>query len=71
MDEWILVQFPQLRAVLLDGTPNGATNKAILVQLGTHVVTLAGVQNYQPPSITCQPVNTTHDKPMILVFTLV
>jgi len=69
MDEWILVQFPESRTVLVDDTPTGVTNKAILVQRGTHVVALGGDQNYSPPSITRQVVNTTKANPMLFVFT--
>ena len=69
MDEWILVQFPESRGVLVDDTPFGQTNQLILVQTGTHTIKLAGAPNYSPPSITRQVVNTTHAKPMVFVFT--
>lgn len=68
MDQWILVQFPHPRGVLIDDTPCGQTNQAILVQLGTHTVKLAGPADYSPLSITRQIVNTTQTKPMVLVF---
>ena len=68
MDEWILVQFPESCGVLVDDTPFGQTNQRILVQTGTHTIKLAA-QNYSPPSITKQVVNTTHAKPMVFVFT--
>ena len=69
MDQWILVQFPELRAVLVDDTPCGQTNQPILVQLGTHTVKLAGNPDYSPPSITRQVFNTTKANPMVFVFT--
>jgi len=69
MDQWILVQFPELRGVLIDDTPCGQTNQPILVQLGTHTVKLDGPANYSPPSITKQVFNTTKAKPMPFVFT--
>jgi hypothetical protein len=69
MDQWILVQFPELRSVLIDDTPCGQTNKPILVQLGTHTVSLEGPADYSPPSITKTVVNTTKTHPMVFVFT--
>lgn len=70
MDEWILVQFPESRVVLVDDTPSGLTNKALLLQRGTHKISLGGVQsNYSPPSITKLVVNTSLANPMIFVFT--
>jgi len=69
MDQWILVQFPELRGVLIDDTPCGQTNQPILVQLGTHTVKLDGPADYSPPSITKQVFNTTKAKPMPFVFT--
>ena len=69
MDEWIFVQFPESRTVLVDDTPCGVTNKAVLVQRGTHTVKLDGDQNYSPASLTKQVVNTTRANPMVFVFT--
>lgn len=71
MDEWILVQFSGTRGVLVDGTISGPTNKAFLVQRGTHVISLDGDPDYTPPSIKRQVVNTTKAKPMIFVFTMI
>jgi hypothetical protein len=70
MDEWILVEFPEIRTVLVDGTPCGQTNKPTLVQRGTHAISLDGTQNFTPPSITKLVVNTTKAKPMVFVFTI-
>ncbi len=70
MDEWILVQFPESATVLVDDTPCGLTNKPLLVQRGTHKISLGGIQSsFSPPSITKLVVNTTHANPMIFVFT--
>jgi hypothetical protein len=69
MDEWILVQFPEVRGVLIDDTPCGETNRPILVQLGTHTISLDGPSDYSPASITKQVINTTKKHPMRFVFT--
>jgi hypothetical protein len=68
MDQWILVQFRELRGVLIDDTPCGQTNQPIMVQLGTHTVKLDGPADYLPESITKQVYNTTKTKPMLFAF---
>ena len=70
MDQWIEVTFPEDRDVLIDDALCGKTNKPILVQLGSHVVTLAGDHNYLTPNMPVQVFNTTKQTPMILVFTI-
>lgn len=70
MDEWILVDFPELRAVLVDETQSGATNKPMLVQRGHHIIGLDGDQNYIAPLMPVAVFNTTSQLPMILVFIL-
>jgi len=69
MDEWIEVDFPEARDVLVDGTISGATNQPMLIQRGTHIITLGGAQNYISPLMPVQVFNTTKQKPMVLVFT--
>jgi len=71
MDEWILVQFSEVRDVLIDGTVCGKTNKRFSVQLGTHTITLGGMQNYKPSSFTSQIFGTTPENPKKFTFTLV
>ena len=68
MDEWILVEFSELRDVLIDGTILGSTNTTFRVQLGTHTITLGGVQNYTPASITAQIFGTTQGNPKKFTF---
>ncbi len=70
MDQWILVTFPEVRDVLVDDTVCGTTNKVMMVQLGTHKITLGGAQNYVSPPMPVTVYNTTQQKPMVLVFTL-
>ena len=71
MDEWIQVTFPEVRDVLVDGTICGTTNKPMMVQLGNHIVTLGGDQNYNSPPMPVAVFNTSKQNPMILLFTLV
>jgi len=70
MDQWIVVEFPEGRSVLVDGTICGKTNKPFQVQLGTHTITLSDPQNYTPGEITQLIFNTTEANPMKFVFTL-
>ena len=71
MDQWIEVTFLEECDVLVDGTVCGTTNKAMMVQLGTHTITLGGAQNYNSPPMPVTVFNTSQQQPMILVFTLV
>ena len=70
MDEWILVDFPEVRDVLVDDTICGTTNKPMMVQLGHHTITLGGDQNYISPLMPVAVFNTSKQMPMVLVFTL-
>ena len=70
MAEWIEVDFPEERDVLVDGTICGTTNEPMMVQRGTHIITLGGDQNYLSPLMPVQIFNTTKQMPMVLVFTL-
>ena len=70
MDQWIEVTFPEVRDVLVDDTLCGTTNKPMMVQLGTHTITLGGAQNYISPPMPVTVYNTTKLDPMVLVFTL-
>jgi hypothetical protein len=42
----------------------------MMVQLGTHTITLGGAQNYISPPMPVTVYNTTKLNPMVLVFTL-
>jgi hypothetical protein len=42
----------------------------MMVQLGTHKITLGGAQNYVSPPMPVTVYNTTQQKPMVLAFTL-
>ena len=70
MDEWLEINFPEERDVLVDGTICGTTNKPMLVQRGTHIISLGDPQNYVPDSLQVAIFNTTKQKPMMLVFGL-
>jgi hypothetical protein len=70
MDQWILVTFPEVRDVLVDDTLCGTTNKPMIVQLGTHTITLGGTQNYTSPPMPVQVFNTSRAKPMVLIFAI-
>lgn len=68
MDQWLKVTFPEVRDVLVDGTVCGKTNRVMMVQLGSHTVTLGGDQNYTSPPMPVKVFNSTKKKPVVLVF---
>ncbi|HXJ47832.1 MAG TPA: hypothetical protein VNF91_01570, partial [Candidatus Acidoferrum sp.] len=68
--EFIQVDFPEPRDVLVDGMVLGTTGKALLVPRGTHVVSLGGEQNYSMQVTPISVVNTTFTTPLIITATL-
>jgi hypothetical protein len=70
MAEWLLVKFPDTRGVLVDDTICGSTNAPMMVQLGTHLVTLDGAQDFDPPEPQKVRVfGTSQQAPKTVTFT--
>ncbi len=69
MDEFITVTFDRSRTVVIDGAPNGTTNKTLRVSRGVHRIDLGSNMNYEPsfrrPTVT----GTTKNNPMVVEFT--
>ena len=63
MDGWVLVTFPTIRDVYVDGTRCGETNTAFNAQLGKHTIDLDEPKNYDPAEVEAlidgTPVNPT------------
>ena len=57
--EFVLVTFPTLRAVRLDGAQQGQTGQIIGVQRGTHLFDLGTPQDYTPPLVQTVVANTS------------
>jgi len=66
--EYLLVTFPEQRAVLADGAGVGFTNHILMLPTDEYLITLEG-SGYEPPSQDVALVGTSMVKPMVLVFT--
>ena len=66
--EFVLVTFPTLRAVRMDGAQQGQTGQIIGVQRGTHLFDLGIPQDYAPPRVQAVVANTTQMQPLVIPF---
>jgi len=67
--EYLLVTFPEQRAVLADGNGVGFTNHTLMLPTDEYLITLAGT-GYQPPNQDIALSGTSLVKPMVISFTL-
>jgi hypothetical protein len=67
--EFVIVTFPLVRSVRLDGVRQAQTGQVFGVQRGTHVFDLGNPRNYAPPSVQAQVVNTSETAPLVIGFT--
>jgi hypothetical protein len=66
--EFVLVTFPTLRAVRMDGAQQGQTGQIIGVQRGTHLFDLGSPQDYAPPRVQAVVASTTQMQPLVIPF---
>ena len=66
--EFVLVTFPTLRPVRMDGAQQGQTGQIIGVQRGTHIFDLGRPQDYAPPSVQTIVANTSQMQPLVIPF---
>jgi hypothetical protein len=66
--EHLLVTFPVLRTVLIDGEDGGSTNRVLRVEEGTHTITLGDPRDYKPSSRTVNVKGTSPIKPREVTF---
>ena len=66
--EYLLVNFPEDRAVLADGKGVGFTNHTFMLPTDEYLITLDG-SGYQPPSQDIALSGTSLGKPMVISFT--
>jgi hypothetical protein len=64
--EYIIVAYPTLRDVLVNGQIAGMTNDVLMIQRGRHVFSLGGPQDYRPRTVTKSVENTTPASPLII-----
>ncbi len=67
MDAWIIVTFPSVRDVYVDGVRFGKTNTAFSVQLGTHTVDLDVPRDYTPVQVVAL-IDGTPLNPTVVAF---
>ena len=66
--EYLLVTFPEQRAVLADGNGVGFTNHTLMLPTDEYLITLEGT-GYQPPDQDIALSGTSLVKPMVISFT--
>lgn len=66
--EFLLVTFPEERAVLADDKRVGFTNHTLMLPTGEYVITLEG-SGYRPASRDIALTGTSIPKPMVIAFT--
>ena len=66
--EYLLVTYPEQRAVLADGNGVGFTNHILMLPTDEYLITLGG-GGYQPPSQDIALSGTSLVKPMVIAFT--
>jgi hypothetical protein len=67
MDGWVLVTFPSVRDVYVDGVRFGKTNTSFNVQLGTHTFDLDVPNDFKPAQIVAL-IDGTPVKPTVVAF---
>lgn len=65
--EFLLVTFPEERAVLADGKRVGFTNHTLMLPTGEYLITLDG-GGYRPASRDIALTGTSIPKPMVIAF---
>ena len=66
--EYVRVDYPGQRMVLLDDEEFGPTNQTLMVEEGHHHFALQGPPDYTPPSKECLVTGTLPTAPMVVRF---
>lgn len=66
--EFLLVRYPGVRDVLLDGRVVGKTNQVLSVEQGYCVVELEGEKDYTPARVEPEVEDTTALEPLVIEF---
>lgn len=64
--EYIIVRYPTVRDVVVDGQIAGKTNNVLAVDTGPHVFGIGGLQDYRPRTVTKNVKDTTPTSPLII-----
>jgi hypothetical protein len=68
MSEFVLVTFPSLRPVRVDGVRLGHTGQILRLETGHHIFDLGKPVDYMPPNVQTPVANTTETTPMVIGF---
>ena len=72
MNEYILVEFDEIREVIIDENASGyLTGEVIELRAGTHTITLTEPKNFSPMEQDVNPSGTSSIKPQKIYFTKV
>lgn len=72
MNEFILVEFDEIREVIIDETASGYyTGEVIELGAGTHTICLEEPKNFSPMEQDVNPSDTSPIKPQKIYFTKV
>ncbi len=66
--EYVIVEYPDKRSVLIDDQDAGFTDETLMVEEGHHDFALAGEADYTPARQEVLVQNTTGDDPLVIVF---
>ena len=66
--EFVLVTFPRIRPVRVDGGRVGQTGQVLRLQRGNHIFDLGNPRDYTPPNVQTPVVNTSPTTPMVIAF---
>jgi hypothetical protein len=68
MIQWMIVHYPRLRDVFIDGLRAGMTEDTLPVREGTQRVHLGTPMDYDPPKRKVKVTDTTEDAPKEVSF---
>jgi len=70
MDEFLLVNFPESRQLVINDVQQGWTNRVVRLEAGTYDVALAGRRNFSPDLQTVTLRDTAPTDPQKITFHL-
>jgi len=66
--EFVVVTYPRIRDVFIDGRRVGPTNRVLFVPRGRHLFDLGKPVNYRPPQQSVNVINTSPMTPAFVHF---
>lgn len=66
--EWVIVRYPRVRDVFIDGRRSGPTNRMLIVRAGTQTFDLGSPVDYTPQQQRIVVTNTTAAAPRLIDF---